>query len=89
MNKATECPYNEPLHNHHDGCPSCYYEANKLTEGDNTMSKIRAILNVLKIDKLLTMDILELGAMYLTVAFHLVMIAFIVWLFKWFLYVSC
>ena len=19
-----ECPYEEPLHNHHDGCPSCY-----------------------------------------------------------------
>jgi hypothetical protein len=18
-----ECPFNEPLHNHHDGCPSC------------------------------------------------------------------
>ena len=53
------------------------------------MSKIRAIINVLRLDKLLTMDILELGAMYLTLAFHLVMIAFIVWLFKWFLYVSC
>ena len=20
------CPYDEPLHDHHDGCPSCYYE---------------------------------------------------------------
>ena len=20
-----ECPYDEPLHNHHDGCPSCEY----------------------------------------------------------------
>ena len=19
-----ECPHNEPLHNHHDGCPACY-----------------------------------------------------------------
>lgn len=19
-----KCPYDEPLHNHHDGCPSCY-----------------------------------------------------------------
>ena len=19
-----ECPYDEPLHDHHDGCPSCY-----------------------------------------------------------------
>ena len=19
------CPYDEPLHNHHDGCPSCTY----------------------------------------------------------------
>ena len=53
------------------------------------MSKIRAILNVLKIDKLLSMDILELGAFYLTVAFHIVMVAFLVWLFKWFLFVSC
>ena len=52
------------------------------------MSKIRAIINVFKLDKLLTMDILELGAMYLTIAFHIVMIAFIVWLFKWFMYVS-
>ena len=53
------------------------------------MSKIRAIINVLRLDKLLTMDILELGAMYLTLAFHIVMLAFTVWLFKWFLYVSC
>ena len=21
----TSCPDNEPLHNHHDGCPSCDY----------------------------------------------------------------
>ena len=20
------CPFDEPLHNHHDGCPSCYIE---------------------------------------------------------------
>ena len=53
------------------------------------MSKLRALINTLRVDKLFTMDILELGAFYLTVAFHIVMIAFTVWLFKWFLYVSC
>lgn len=21
---ARECPYSEPLHFHHDGCPACY-----------------------------------------------------------------
>ena len=53
------------------------------------MSKIRAIFSVLRLDKVLKMDILELAAMYLTLAFHIIMMAFIVWVFKWFLYVSC
>lgn len=22
--KDNKCPFDEPLHNHHDGCPSCY-----------------------------------------------------------------
>lgn len=21
------CPYNEPLHDHHDGCPACWLES--------------------------------------------------------------
>lgn len=24
-----DCPDNEPLHYHHDGCPSCYFKENK------------------------------------------------------------
>ena len=24
--KDDNCPYNEPLHDHHDGCPACYYD---------------------------------------------------------------
>ena len=53
------------------------------------MSKIRAIFNALRIDKLFTMDIVELAGFYIIIAFHIIMLAFIVWLFKWFLYVSC
>ena len=26
---GNECPHNDPLHNHHDGCPSCYTSSNK------------------------------------------------------------
>ena len=22
-NNSNDCPYNEPLHDHHDGCPAC------------------------------------------------------------------
>ena len=53
------------------------------------MSRLRAILHTLRIDKLFTTDLLELGGLYLTIAFHIIMMAFIVWLFKWFLFVSC
>jgi len=21
---SNDCPFNDPLHDHHDGCPSCY-----------------------------------------------------------------
>ena len=24
LEEESDCPYDEPLHNHHDGCPSCY-----------------------------------------------------------------
>ena len=51
------------------------------------MSKIRAILTTLRIDKLVAMDILDLAKFYLTVVFHLVMLAFLVFVFKWFLFV--
>ena len=53
------------------------------------MSYLRAIIASLRIDKLFTTDLLQLGALYLTLAFHIVMIAFIVWLWKWFLFISC
>ena len=53
------------------------------------MSRLRAILHTLRIDKLFTMDIVELAGFYIIIAFHIIMLAFIVWLFKWFLYVSC
>ena len=26
IDAETRCPFDEPLHNHHDGCPSCYIE---------------------------------------------------------------
>ena len=26
---TNECPYDEPLHNHHDGCPACQTAINK------------------------------------------------------------
>ena len=55
------------------------------------MSKVRAVLSALRIDKLSSVwikwDILELAAMYLLLSFHIVMIACIVYLFKWFLFV--
>ena len=25
-NKDNSCPYNEPFHDHHDGCPACTYD---------------------------------------------------------------
>ncbi len=55
------------------------------------MSKARAIMEALRIDKLSSVwikwDILELAAMYLLLAFHIVMIACIIYLFKWFMFV--
>ena len=45
------------------------------------------LLELLK--KLITLDVLELVSFYLNIAAHIVMLAFIVWLFKWFLYVTC
>ena len=32
-----KCPHNEPLHNHHDGCPACYsqYVDDKVQQGVN------------------------------------------------------
>jgi hypothetical protein len=51
------------------------------------MSKIRAIITTLRVDKLVAMDVLDLVKFYLTIAFHLVMLAFIVFVFKWFLFI--
>ena len=56
------------------------------------MSKIRAIVTALRLDKLtnlITKDPLEIISYYLMIALNILMMAFIVWLFKWFLYVSC
>ena len=32
-----DCPYNEPLHYHHDGCPSCstYWESLAINNPDD------------------------------------------------------
>ena len=53
------------------------------------MSKIRAVVNILRLDKLVSNDPLTIISFYLMIALNLIMMAFIVWLFKWFLYVSC
>lgn len=29
-----DCPYNEPLHYHHDGCPACFF-ADQVRESDH------------------------------------------------------
>ena len=47
------------------------------------MSYLRAIFTSFRLDKLLLMDILDLSKFYLTIAYHIIMIAFIVWLIKW------
>ena len=53
------------------------------------MNYLKNIIRVLRLDKLFTTDILELAGFYMTVAFHIIMFAFIIWLFKWFLFISC
>jgi hypothetical protein len=40
LEEESDCPYDEPLHNHHDGCPSCYTAHPEVERHDNRTGNI-------------------------------------------------
>ena len=50
--------------------------------------KIRAIITTLRLDKLVSEDPLTVISFYMMIALNIIMMAFIVWIFKWFLFIS-
>ena len=50
--------------------------------------KIRAIITTLRLDKLVSSEPLEVISFYMMIALNIIMMAFIVWIFKWFLFIS-
>ena len=60
------------------------------------MSYFRAITATLRIDKLLkginymlTGDIITIGSYYVMIVFNMLMIAVVMYVFKWLLFISC
>lgn len=41
---ARDCPYMEPLHYHHDGCPMCDMNPPKLVAYDAALARLREVL---------------------------------------------